>query len=81
MPYHVFDIHASEYDAWYDTEAGKAIFAMEVDSQAASSQLSLALPGNRRRIGAVCPGAGDRIRGRSGNGPAARGELQGSQDC
>ena len=31
MPYHVFDSHASEYDAWYDTEAGKAIFAMEVD--------------------------------------------------
>jgi len=31
MPYQVFDRHASEYDAWYDTEAGKAIFAMEVD--------------------------------------------------
>ncbi len=31
MPYQVFDSHASEYDAWYDTEAGKAIFAMEVD--------------------------------------------------
>src|SRR4030067_541705 len=31
MPYHVFDSHASEYDAWYDTEAGKAIFAMEVE--------------------------------------------------
>ncbi|MBI4284421.1 MAG: class I SAM-dependent methyltransferase [Chloroflexi bacterium] len=30
MPYQVFDRHASEYDAWYDTEAGKAIFAMEV---------------------------------------------------
>lgn len=31
MPYDVFDSHASEYDAWYDTEAGKAIFTMEVD--------------------------------------------------
>ncbi len=31
MPYQVFGSHASEYDAWYDTEAGKAIFAMEVD--------------------------------------------------
>jgi len=31
MPYDVFDDHAIEYDAWYDTEAGKAIFAMEVD--------------------------------------------------
>jgi len=31
MPYHVFDSHASEYDAWYDTEAGRAIFATEVD--------------------------------------------------
>ena len=31
MPYQVFDSHASEYDAWYDTEAGKAIFAREVD--------------------------------------------------
>lgn len=31
MTYQVFDHHASEYDAWYDTEAGKAIFAMEVD--------------------------------------------------
>ena len=31
MSYEVFDNHASEYDAWYDTEAGKAIFAMEVD--------------------------------------------------
>ena len=31
MPYHVFDSHASEYDAWYDTDAGKTIFAMEVD--------------------------------------------------
>ncbi|MDZ4230893.1 MAG: methyltransferase domain-containing protein, partial [Dehalococcoidales bacterium] len=25
------DHHASEYDAWYDTEVGKVIFAMEVD--------------------------------------------------
>ncbi len=31
MPYRVFDSHASEYDAWYDTEASKNIFAMEVD--------------------------------------------------
>jgi len=31
MPYQVFDSHASEYDAWYDTEAGRAIFATEVD--------------------------------------------------
>ena len=31
MPYQFFDSRASEYDAWYDTEAGKAIFAMEVD--------------------------------------------------
>ena len=31
MPNQVFDSYASEYDAWYDTEAGKAIFAMEVD--------------------------------------------------
>ena len=31
MPYRVFDSHASEYDAWYDTEAGKAIFTMEVN--------------------------------------------------
>lgn len=31
MPYDVFNKHASEYDAWYDTGVGKAIFAMEVD--------------------------------------------------
>jgi ubiquinone/menaquinone biosynthesis C-methylase UbiE len=31
MPYDVFDGYAIEYDTWYDTEAGKAIFAMEVD--------------------------------------------------
>ena len=31
MSYKVFDRHASEYDAWYDTEAGKAIFAMEME--------------------------------------------------
>jgi SAM-dependent methyltransferase len=31
VPYQVFDSRASEYDAWYDTEAGKAIFTMEVD--------------------------------------------------
>ena len=31
MSYQVFDSRASEYDAWYDTKAGKAIFAMEVD--------------------------------------------------
>ena len=31
MSYQVFDSHASEYDVWYDTEAGKTIFAMEVD--------------------------------------------------
>ena len=27
----IFDAHADKYDAWYDTEAGKSIFAMEVD--------------------------------------------------
>ena len=32
MPYQFFDSHASEYDAWYDTDAGKAIFTMEADS-------------------------------------------------
>jgi len=31
MLYQVFESHASEFDVWYDTEAGKAIFAMEVD--------------------------------------------------
>jgi ubiquinone/menaquinone biosynthesis C-methylase UbiE len=31
MSYQAFDSHASEYDAWYDTEVGKAIFAMEVE--------------------------------------------------
>ena len=31
MPYKVFDNRAGEYDAWYDTEAGKAIFAMELE--------------------------------------------------
>lgn len=31
MSYQVFNSHASEYDAWYDTEVGKAIFAMEMD--------------------------------------------------
>jgi ubiquinone/menaquinone biosynthesis C-methylase UbiE len=31
MPYEVFDSHASEYDAWYDAEAGKAIFTMEME--------------------------------------------------
>ena len=31
MSYEVFNRHASEYDAWYDTEAGKAIFDMELD--------------------------------------------------
>jgi ubiquinone/menaquinone biosynthesis C-methylase UbiE len=31
MPYQVFNSHANEYDAWYDSEAGKAIFTMEVE--------------------------------------------------
>jgi len=31
MSYHIFNSHASEYDAWYDTKSGKAIFAMEVE--------------------------------------------------
>jgi len=31
MSYRIFDTHADEYEAWYDTEVGKAIFAMEVD--------------------------------------------------
>lgn len=31
MSYQVFNRYASEYDAWYDNETGKAIFAMEVD--------------------------------------------------
>jgi SAM-dependent methyltransferase len=31
MSYEVFNNRASEYDAWYDTGAGQAIFAMEVD--------------------------------------------------
>ena len=31
MAYQVFDSYAGQYDAWYDTEAGKAVFAMEVD--------------------------------------------------
>lgn len=31
MPYQVFDSRANEYDAWYDTEVGRAIFATEVD--------------------------------------------------
>nr|MBC8477769.1 class I SAM-dependent methyltransferase [Dehalococcoidia bacterium] len=31
MPYEVFDSHASKYDAWYDTDMGKSIFAIEAD--------------------------------------------------
>ena len=31
MKHDVFDAYADKYDAWYDTEAGKSIFAMEVD--------------------------------------------------
>jgi len=31
MSFQAFDTHAAEYDAWYDSEAGKAIFTMEVD--------------------------------------------------
>jgi ubiquinone/menaquinone biosynthesis C-methylase UbiE len=31
MPSEVFYRYASEYDAWYDTEAGKSIFSIEVD--------------------------------------------------
>ena len=31
MPHQVFNAHADKYDAWYDTEVGKAIFTMEVD--------------------------------------------------
>jgi len=31
MPEQLFDRHARKYDAWYDTEPGKALFAMEVD--------------------------------------------------
>lgn len=31
MPYKVFNSHANDYDAWYDSEPGKAIFAMEAD--------------------------------------------------
>lgn len=31
MSYQVFDSYASEYDSWYDTEAGKSILTMEVD--------------------------------------------------
>jgi len=31
MQHDAFDTHADKYDAWYDTDAGKSIFAMEVD--------------------------------------------------
>jgi SAM-dependent methyltransferase len=31
MLHQAFNAHPDEYDAWYDSEAGKAIFAMEVD--------------------------------------------------
>ena len=31
MAHQAFDRRASEYDAWYDTEAGRAIFSMEVE--------------------------------------------------
>lgn len=31
MKHGAFDAYADKYDAWYDTEAGKSIFAMEVD--------------------------------------------------
>ncbi len=31
MSYQAFDAHAGEYDSWYDSKAGSAIFAMEVD--------------------------------------------------
>ncbi len=31
MQHDTFDTHADKYDAWYDSEAGRAIFAMEVD--------------------------------------------------
>ena len=30
MSYQVFDAHADKYDAWYDNEPGKTIFAMEL---------------------------------------------------
>lgn len=30
MPFEAFDTRAAEYDAWYDSQAGSAIFAMEV---------------------------------------------------
>ena len=29
--YQAFDAHVDEYDAWYDSQAGSAIFAMEVE--------------------------------------------------
>ncbi|MDP2932333.1 MAG: class I SAM-dependent methyltransferase [Chloroflexota bacterium] len=31
MTYHAFDTHAAEYDAWYDSEPGKSIYALEVE--------------------------------------------------
>lgn len=32
MPFEAFDARAAEYDAWYDSQAGATIFAMEVAS-------------------------------------------------
>jgi SAM-dependent methyltransferase len=31
MSYQAFNAHAGEYDSWFDSKAGSAIFAMEVD--------------------------------------------------
>ena len=31
MTYQAFDAHADEYDAWFDTQPGATIFAMEVE--------------------------------------------------
>ncbi len=31
MTYQAFDAHADEYDAWYDSEPGKSIYALEVE--------------------------------------------------
>jgi len=74
-----FDAYADRYDAWYETEAGKVIFEMEVDC-IKPFLLGYGRPYLEIRdwFRTFCPGSRYRVWGRAGASIGADGKSQGS---